>query len=83
MRYHLHLITGFTRETLERFLYPHVNDDFVISENLTDSNRNPCKSIVLAFASVEDRDHVQSLFRVRGHRLAPRSKRVEHYSAVA
>lgn len=83
MRYHLHLITGFTRKALEHFLDSHVCDDFIISENLTDSNTNHSKPIVLAFSSIQDRDHVQSLMRVRGHRLAPRSLRIEHYSAVA
>lgn len=83
MRYHLHLMTGFTRKALERFLDSHVCDDFIISENLTDSNTTPSKPVVLAFSSLQDRDRVQSLMRVRGHRLAPRSMRIERYSAVA
>ncbi|MBL8631453.1 MAG: hypothetical protein JNM81_17590 [Rhodospirillaceae bacterium] len=79
----MHLITGFTGTALKRFLDSHVCDDFIIREHPTDSNTSACKPVVLAFSSPKDRDHVQSLMRVRGHRLAPRRLRIEHYSAVA
>ena len=83
MHYHLHLMTGFTRQGLELYLQSHVNDDFIIGESLQDSGEPRRQQVVLAFASAEDRDHVRSLLGVRGHRLAPRFLRAEHVNAVA
>ncbi|MBL8643966.1 MAG: hypothetical protein JNK21_08525 [Rhodospirillaceae bacterium] len=83
MHYHLHLITGFTRKTMERFLSAHVNDDVIIGDSLTDENTAERQAVVLAFMSRQDRDTIQSLLGVRGHRLAPRSLRIERFSAVA
>jgi len=83
MPFHLRITTGFTRRTLEWFLDAHVNDDFMIAEGMDTARGLDRQPVVLAFANSKDRDLIQSLLGVRGHRLAPRSMRVEHYSAVA
>ncbi len=83
MHYHLRLVTGFTRQSLQRYLLSHVNDDFIIGDGLDNDNTDQRQSVVLSFANAQDRDHVRSLMGVRGHRLAPRLMRAEHVDSVA